>query len=323
MHAIRQYEFGGPDVLAFEEVPDLDPASEEVRIAVRASGVHLLDTSIRQGEDFGSLPLPVLPMTPGREVAGVIDRIGPEVDASWLGKRVVAHLGASSGGYADQALSAVDRVHEVPENLTLADAVATIGTGRTAIGILDLAPVEASDVVLIPSAAGGLGSTLVQHAKSKGAYAIGLAGGAKKNQVVRTLGADDSIDYLQPDWESRLRVALGGRTPTLVYDGVSGEVGLALYTLLGKGGRIVQFGWSSRDQAAYEDPERPVLAVLGPQMLARPGGLASLEAEALAKSADGTALPVVGSTFPLSQAAAAHRALESRETHGKVVLISG
>ena len=95
MHVIRQDEFGGPEVLRHEHVRELEPASGQVRIAVNATGVHLIDASIRGGEEFGSLPVPTLPMTPGREVAGLIDRIGG-VEQAWLGKRVVAHLGAAT-----------------------------------------------------------------------------------------------------------------------------------------------------------------------------------------------------------------------------------
>ena len=321
MHVIRQYEFGGPGVLRHEEVRDLEPASGQVRIAVNAMGVHLIDASIRGGEGFGSLPVPTLPMTPGREVAGLIDRIGEGVEQTWLGKRVVVHLGAASGGYAEQALAPVNAIHMVPGAMPCATAVAAIGTGRTAVGILDQAPIGADDVVIIPSAAGGLGSALVQAARNAGAFVVGLAGGPVKFDVVSKLGADAVVDYLQPDWESQLRAALGDRITTLVYDGVAGDVGRAAYALLGEGGRLVQFGWSSHDPATYDDPERPVQPVLGPTMMARPGGLRSLEAEALAKAADGTVVPLVYSTFPLSQAAEAHRAMEARETFGKVILV--
>ena len=97
MKAIRQHRFGDPDVLELEEVDDLQPAPGTVRIAVEAAGVHLLDTSIRAGESGGPFPLPDLPMTPGREVAGRIDAVGPDVEAGWLGRRVVAH-GMGKGG---------------------------------------------------------------------------------------------------------------------------------------------------------------------------------------------------------------------------------
>lgn len=92
MRAIVQRSFGGPETLVVEEVPDLRPGPGQVRIAVAAAGVHLLDTTIREGRDGGPFPLPGLPMTPGREVAGVVDETGPDIDPTWLGRAVVAHL---------------------------------------------------------------------------------------------------------------------------------------------------------------------------------------------------------------------------------------
>ena len=103
MHAIRQHEFGPPGTLIYAELADPVPADGQVRIAVEAAGVHLLDTTIRKGESGGPFPLPHLPMTPGREVAGRVDGLGPGVDDHWLGRRVVAHLGMASGGYAELA----------------------------------------------------------------------------------------------------------------------------------------------------------------------------------------------------------------------------
>src|SRR3712207_1669291 len=130
MHAIRQYEFGPAESLVFEEVPAPVPGPGQVRVAVAASGVHLLDTSIRRGESGGPFPLPGLPMTPGREVAGVVDAVGEGVDQGWLGRRVVAHLGQASGGYAELAVVDVVSVHEVPAGVGFEAAVAMIGTGR-------------------------------------------------------------------------------------------------------------------------------------------------------------------------------------------------
>src|SRR4029078_1940701 len=111
MHAIRQYEFGPPETLRYEAVPDPEPGEGQVRVAVEAAGVHLLDTTIRQGISGGPFPLPTLPLTPGREVAGVVDATGPGVDTSWVGRRVVAHLGQASGGYAERAVVGVASLH--------------------------------------------------------------------------------------------------------------------------------------------------------------------------------------------------------------------
>jgi NADPH2:quinone reductase len=330
MHAIRQHEFGPPETLRFEEVPDPLPGPGQARVAVTAAGVHLLDTSIRAGETGGPFPPPALPMVPGREVAGVVESLGPGVDEAWLGRRVVGHLGQASGGYAELAVRDVEALHVVPDGLDEEAAVAMIGTGRTAVGILDVAQLTADDVVLVTAAAGGLGSLMVQAARNAGAVAVGLAGGARKVARVRELGADVAVDYDAPDWPDAVRAALrdrhGGREPTVALDGVGGDRGRAALELLGVGGRLVLFGWSSGAPAplTVEDVYAGGLTVtvpIGPRMLKRPGGLRPLEERALAAAAAGTLVPLVGQTFPLAKAADAHRALESRGTVGKVVLV--
>ena len=207
MQAIRQHEFGPPDVLRAEDLPDLHPGPEQVRVAVEASGVHLLDTSIRRGEP-GPLPPPQLPMTPGREVAGLVDELGADVDPAWLGTRVVAHLGPASGGYATQAVVPVGALRPVPDGLGTDAAVALIGTGRTAVAVLEHAGLAPDDVVVVTAAAGGLGTLFVQAARHLGATVVGLAGGSDKVARVEALGADVAVDYRQPDWGAPVRQLL-------------------------------------------------------------------------------------------------------------------
>ena len=232
---------------------------------------------------------------------------------------MVAHLGQASGEYAELALAQVDRLHRLPPSIDAPTAVAAIGTGRTAAGILRLAPPGATDVALVTSAAGGLGVLLLQAARQAGARAIGLAGGPAKLAVATSHGAELALDYRDPGWPAQLV----DQQPTVVYDGVGGAAGQAAYDLLAPSGRLVRFGWSSGVQNAYADPDRVVIDVLGPAMLSVPGGIAALEAEALEMAENGRRVPYVGATFPLAQAAAAHRALERRETSGKVVLLTG
>ncbi|RYJ06548.1 MAG: oxidoreductase [Actinomycetales bacterium] len=310
MHRIRQHVTGGPDVLVLESAPDLVPAEGQVRIAVEVAGVHLVDTTIRRGE-WGDVELP---MTPGREVAGRVDALGADVEPAWLGRRVVAHLGLASGGYADQAVTEVDRLHVVPAVLTSDTAVAAIGTGRTAAGVLDQAPVTPEDEVVVTAASGGLGALLVRAALAQGARVVGLANGPAKAEVVRRLGAHTVVDVsagLDPD-----RVG----APTIVFDGVGGETSQVLFGLLDQDGVLVSYTGEAGDQHVGRGTFR---AVLGPSLTARPGGLRALEEEALARAVDGSRVPLVGSTFALADAAGAHRALEARETFGKVVLTTG
>ncbi|PWJ07605.1 oxidoreductase [Streptomyces sp. NWU49] len=322
MHAIRLHAFGPAENLLHEEVEDPRPGPGQVRIAVRAAGVHLLDTALRQGLR-GPAPAPAaLPTVPGREVAGVVDALGEGTPAHWLGRRVVAHLGFAPGGYAELAVTDAGRLHEVPERLDFATAVAMIGTGRTAMGIVQFAEPGPGDVVVVPAAAGGLGTLLVQYARNAGATVIGLAGGPAKTARVEAGGADLAVDYTAPDWPARLDAHRG--KVTLVYDGVGGDVARTVVDLLAPGGRHLVFGWSAQGLA----DDSPYLVegvstnVLGPEMMRRAGGddpVRTLELRALAEAAEGRLVPAVH-RFPLAEAAAAHRALENRGTTGKVVL---
>ena len=306
MKAIRQYEFGGPDTLRYEDVPDPEPGPDQVRIDVHACGVHLVDATLRAGAEGGPPP-PILPTIPGREVAGVVTTPG-----LWSGKRVVAHLGPTGGGYASVAVAPVTALHEIRASLPYEAAVALIGTGRTAEAILSEAKLRAGDVVLLPGAAGGLGILLTQAAVAAGAMVIGLAGGPAKTARVQ---ADVVIDYLEPGWEGRVPTA------TVLLDGTGGAIGRALFDRMSPGGRVVLFGWSSGKPFSFGvwDLFRlgvTVSCAIGARIATWPGGMRSLETAALARPW----VPVV-TTFPLADAADAHVAMESRRTVGKTVLI--
>ena len=323
MKAIRLHAFGPAENLRLEEVPDPVPDPGMVLIRVEVAGAHLVDTMIRSGSTGGGpIPVPELPTIPGREVAGRVTAVGPDVDASWIGKRVVVHLGMVPGGYAELAVAKVESLYELPDHVDAAQAVATIGTGRTTTGILAQARLTADDVVLVTAAAGGIGSYLVQAGRTVGATVIGLAGGAAKVELVRSLGAQYAIDYKFPDWASALTAELGDRAVTVLLDGVGGSSGQQAFELLGVGGRVLMFGWSGGRSIEFTHEDLmargltagwAIGAKLAPQLRA-------LEAAALEETVSGRWHALI-TTFPLSEAAAAHHALETRATTGKVVLI--
>jgi NADPH2:quinone reductase len=298
-------------------VPDPEPGPGQVRIAVAVAGVHFIDTAIRARRRMGPMPPPELPQIPGREVAGTVDALGPGVDVAWLGRRVVAHLGPSSGGYAELAVREVDAVHPL-DGVPDAVAVAMIGTGRTAMGILDVAAIGADDVVLVTAAAGGLGALFVQAARAAGASVVGAARGPAKAARVRELGAR-AVDYTEPDWTEKVGEV------TVALDGVGGALGRGALELLGAGGRLVLFGFSSGEPTELSAGDLfsrgiTASAAIGARIAQRPGGLRDLEEQALAAAADGHLVPVV-QRFALAQAAAAHEAIEGRVTVGKTVLV--
>ncbi|MFE6057306.1 zinc-binding dehydrogenase [Streptomyces sp. NPDC056431] len=331
MHAIRLHAFGPAENLTYEETPDPVPGTGQVRVKVAAAGVHLLDTALREGMT-GPFPAPAeLPTIPGREVAGTVDALGEGTDPAWLGRRVVVHLGMAPGGYAELAVTDAARLHALPDHLGEAEAVAMIGTGRTTLGILQFTELGPDSVAIVPAAAGGIGTLLVQYAKNAGATVIGLAGGPAKVALVEENGADLAVDYKRPDWPEKVRAYLGGRTATVVFDSVGGDTGRAAVDLLGKGGQHVVFGWSGAGlhdgEALTFTPEELAArsitseSVLGPVMIQKAGGdVRNLELAALDAATTGTLRPAVH-RFPLADAAAAHRALETRGTTGKVVLI--
>ncbi|MFJ4711571.1 zinc-binding dehydrogenase [Streptomyces sp. NPDC088785] len=333
MHAVRLHAFGPADHLTYERTGDPEPGPGQVRVAVEAAGVHLLDTALRQGVRGPFPELPALPTIPGREVAGTVESLGAGTDPAWLGRRVVAHLGPVPGGYAELAVTDAARLHEIPAALDAARAVALIGTGRTALGVLGFTTVTEDTVALVPAAAGGIGTLLVQYVKHAGGTVVGLAGGPGKAALVAANGADLALDYTDPGWPARVREFLGGRRATVLLDGVGGPVTAAALDLLAPGGEHLVFGWSAQgigDAAGpplLDEAERARRGItqvrtLGPAMLRRAGGpdpMRTLELAALDLASRGVLAPAV-SRFPLSGAAAAHRALESRGTTGKVVL---
>jgi NADPH2:quinone reductase len=326
MHAVRLHQFGPPENLRYEEVDDPAPGPGQARIRVAAAGVHLIDTAIRAGREMGPASRPELPAVPGREVAGTVDAVGEGVGDDWIGRRVVAHLGMASGGYAERAVRDVAALQLVPDGLADDAAVAMIGTGRTAVAILDTARLTESDVVLVTAAAGGLGSLLVQGARTAGARVVAVAGGPAKVDLLAGLGADVAVDYREPDWGETVIERLDGREVSVALDGVGGAIGRQALDLLGPGGRLLMFGWSSGHPTPMSAGDLfarglTVSAAPATRLLRQPGGLRALEDRALAAVVSGVLRPLIGGRFPLAEAAEAHRALESRASVGKVVLV--
>jgi NADPH2:quinone reductase len=302
--AVVLREFGPAENLRLEEVEDPQPGPGQVRIAVSVSGVHFIDTKLREGGPMGLLPQPELPTIPGREVAGVVDAVGAGVDDDWVGRRVVAHLGPASRGYASLAVREVDALHVLSDGLADDAAVAMIGTGRTTMAILDTAAITADDTVLVTAAAGGIGTLLVQAARNAGARVIAAAGAGKA-----------AVDYSRPGWADDLSEV------TVVLDGVGGAIGRAALETLVPGGRLILFGYASGEMTPLTAGDLFRFGITATAAIGRRLTITrDLESRALAAAADGTLTPAI-TRFPLADAAAAHAALESRRTTGKVVLV--
>ena len=323
MYAVRLHEYGPAGNLRYERVASPVPGEGQVRVDVQAGGVHFIETMLRAGRRVGPHPAPGLPVVLGGEVAGVVGALGPDVEESWLGRRVVGAL--PYGGYAEQAVAAVGALHEVPGRMTPDIAVAMITTGATALGVLDGADAEPGEAALVTSAAGGIGALLVQALRRRGVTVVGVAGGPDKVRRVTSLGADVAVDYRSPGWPEAVREALGGRRLDVVFDGVGGTAGRQAFDLLGPGGRLLLHGWSSGTATRVTTDDiveraATVTWALGPRLLRRAGTVHELQSRAIRAAADGVLDPLI-TRYPLDRAGAAHADLENRRATGKVVLI--
>ena len=320
MKAVVMDEFGPPGVLRLKDVPRPPAGRAAVVIGVAFAGLTFVETQVRAGRAPSKAMLPALPAILGNGVGGTVIGAGDEAGPGLLGQRVVATLGGKGGGYAEEAAAAVPGLVEVPDGVGLRDATALLADGRTALGLTELAAVGSGDTVLVEAAAGGVGTLLVQFARNAGARVVALAGGERKLAVARDLGADLVVDYRDDGWPSRVREAVG--QVDVAFDGVGGGIGLAAFGLLGDGGRFCPFGMASGGFTPVGQDlarERGVTVLRsGPPDAER---IRALSKAALDEAAAGRIRPVIGQEFALSQAAAAHEAIETRATIGKTLLI--
>ena len=319
MRAVMLHSFGPPEVLVSGEAPEPAPGEGEVLIDVERAGITFVETQVRAGTPPHPSMLPALPAILGNGVAGVVAAAGAGVDVDRVGQRVVSSL-TGTGGYAERALAAVDRLVPIPDGVGVREAAALSADGRTALMLVRRAQPRAGETVLVEAAAGGVGTLLVQLARNAGARVVALAGGERKVAVARELGADIAIDYAADDWRNRIRDAVGA--VDVVFDGVGGHVGRSAFELLRAGGRFCPFGMAGGSFAgitADEAGARGVhLAAGGPSP---PDVLVALTREALDEAAAGRLTPVIGQEFALEDAAAAHAAIEARATIGKTLLV--
>ena len=324
MSAVRTIEvtrFGGPEVLELRERPDPVAGPGQVVIDVAAIPLLWLDTALRSGKGrdwFRVEP----PYVPGGGVAGTVSSTGPGVDADWLGRDVVSDT--ETGSYAERLAVPVDGLAPIPDELTALTAAALLTDGRTALGILDGVSVKAGTPVLITGAAGGMGLLLVQLATARGARVVGAARGEPKLSAVRAQSAVAAIDYSEPNWTDRVLAALGGDPPTVVLDGVGGEIGRAAFAITAEGGVFSGHGAAAGDFTRLDETaarERGItLRGISDVQFSPEEGVRRLR-DVLALSAGGRVAPVIGRTYPLEHAAEAHRRIEARDVIGKSLLL--
>lgn len=321
MLAIRIHETGGPEKLRADDIPVPSPAAGEVRIHVEAAGLNFIDTYQRSG--LYAVPLP---FTLGAEIAGIVSAVGADVTEFSVGDRVAT--AKASGGYAAEALAPAAHVVKIPAGVTTQTAAALMLQGLTAHYLaVDTFPLRPGHTALIHAAAGGVGLLLVQLAKRAGARVIATVGTDEKVALARGAGADEVVVYTRDNFTTAARAFTGGRGVDVVYDAVGKDTFNGSIDSLRPRGMFVSFGNAS----GPVPPFAPLLlSQKGSLYFTRPtlGHYTLSTAEVRGRTDDlfgavlAGALQVrIGATFPLIAAADAHRALESRGTTGKVLLI--
>ena len=321
--AIRLYETGGPEVMRWEEVEIGTPGPGEVHLRQSAVGLNFIDIYHRSG----LYPLADLPATIGMEGAGIVVALGEDVDDLSPGDRV-AYAGLPPGAYAEERLIPSHRLVRLPDAISDQQAAGMMLQGMTVQYLLrSTFHIKPGDTILFHAAAGGVGLIACQWAKSLGATVIGTVGSSEKAEIAKAHGCDFPLLYREEDWVARVRELTDGEGVPVVYDSIGGDTFMKSLDCLRPLGLLASFGQASGPVAPF-DPA--VLAAKGSLFLTRPT-LMTYTADRddlLASASDlfdvvesGDVEIAVNQTYPLSEAAQAHRDLEARKTTGSTVLI--
>jgi NADPH:quinone reductase len=322
MHAIEVRSYGDPSVLEWRERDAPVPGPGEVAIRVTQTGVNFADVQARRGAYHGGQ---APPFVPGLDCAGTILALGPGVEGLRVGQRVAAF--PPNGSYAEVVVVPVVTTYALDDAISDDDAASLLML-VTAYNVLSFAGrLTPGESVLVHAAAGGVGSTAVQIARALGAGKIfATAGSAAKCALAREAGADVAIDYRSEDFAQRVLDETNGRGVDVILDSVAGEVFDAGLTALAPFGRIVAFGMASgtpgtvRTNQLHPSNRAVVGYSSGSYRKLRPEALRPAADASLRLVAEGKVHVVIGARFPLRDAAGAHRLVESRASHGKVLL---
>jgi NADPH:quinone reductase len=321
MRAILVRRTGGPEVLEAADVPDPQPGPGQLLVDVAAAGVNFMDIYQCEGRPPYS---PELPFVPGAEGAGTVAAAGPGVTAFAAGNRVAWTAGRAS--YAERALVPADAAVPLPAGIDLQVAAAVMLQGMTAHYLCnDTFPVNHGDVVVVHAAAGGVGLLLTQMVKLRGGVVIGTTSTTAKAELAKRAGADHVAGY--DDFGAVTREVTGGTGAAAVYDGVGQATFDASLAALRSRGCMVLYGGSSGPVPRFELQR---LAAGGSLFITRPtlGSYIASRAELLSRASDlfgwigqGKLTVRVGGSYPLAEAASAHRDLAGRGTTGKLILL--
>jgi NADPH:quinone reductase len=321
MKAIRVHAPGGPEVMKLEEIAEPTAGAGQAVVKIEAAGLNFIDVNFRSGTHKAPLPL-----TLGLEAAGTVTAVGAGVTDVKVGDRV-AYTGIP-GSYAQVNVAPADRLVKLPDKLTFRDGAAAMLQGMTAHYLTrSTYPLKKGDTALVHAAAGGMGLLLTQMAKMFGATVIGTVSTDEKAALAKQAGADHVILYSKQDFEAEVKRITGGRGVDVIYDGVGATTFDKGLNCLRPRGVMALYGNASGPVGPL-DLQR--LNAGGSLFVTRPSlthHIASREelvqrsGDVLGWIRDGKINLRVETTFPLEKAPDAHRALEGRQTTGKVLLI--
>ncbi len=320
MKAIRVHEFGGPEVMKLEEVPDPKAGSGQILVRVRAAGVNPVEAYIRSGT-YASKPN--LPYTPGTDAAGEVVAVGPEVKRVKAGDRVYVTASAI-GTYGEYALCDEEKVHRLPDHVSFEQGAAMgVPYGTAYRGLFQRAQARPAETVLVHGASGGVGSASVQLARAAGMIVIGTAGGEAGMKLVEEQGAHHARNHSSPDYLDELMKLTDGRGVDVIVELLANKNLAHDLTVLAKKGRVAVIGSrgsieiNPRDAMGREADIRGVTLMNTSEPEYR-----EMHAALIAGLENKTLRPVVGQKFPLAEAAKAHaEIMKPSGAHGKIVLI--
>ena len=319
MKAIRVKEFGGPEVLKLEEVPDLRPAAGQVVVRIRAAGVNPVDTYIRSGVYPRK---PALPYTPGTDGAGTIESFGSGVTRFRPGDRVYT-AGTLSGSYAEQCLCDEQSVFPLPANVSFAQGAAMhVPYGTAFRALFHRAQAQGGEIVLIHGASGGVGIAAVQLACAAGLRVIGTASSDRGKQLVAAEGAHQVLDHKAPNHFEEALAATGGRGYGIILEMLANvNLGRDL-GILAPRGRVVVIGNRGTAEINARDIMTRDGSILAMSLWnATPQELTSIHSALVAGLENKTLRPIIGQEISLAEAARAHVAVMEAGAYGKIVLV--